>query len=96
MPCSQAEEEGEAMGVHCSRPHDGSDPGGIGCLRSSSLQSACEVQFWAQAPGCIVRNGIGVAPLWVELWRSVSAEQDRAGPRLRRAVDADRGEALRP
>lgn len=84
------------MGAHCSRPHDGSDPGGVGCLRPSGLQSACEVQVSAQAPGWIARNGIGVAPLWVELCRNGSAEQDRVGPCLRRAVDADRGQALRP
>ena len=47
------------MGVHCSRPHDGSDPGGVGCLRLSGLQSTCEVQVWAQAPGWIVRKGGG-------------------------------------
>jgi len=45
------------MDVHCSRPHAGSNPGGVGCLRLSGLQSACEVQVSAQATGWIVRKG---------------------------------------
>jgi hypothetical protein len=86
------------MDVHCSRPHAGSDPGGAGCLRSSSPWTRPQGFLgnpWGLT-GWIVRNGIGVAPLGVELCRNVSAEQDRAGPRLRRAVDADRGQVLRP
>ena len=57
-----------------SRPLAGSERGGLGCLRLSGLQSACEVQFSAQATGWIVRNGMGVAPLWAELCRNVSAQ----------------------
>ena len=55
----QEGEEGEAMGVHCRRPQAGSDPGGAGFLRSSGLQSACEVQVSAQATGWIVWKGDG-------------------------------------
>jgi hypothetical protein len=61
------------MGGHCSRPHDGSDPGGVGCLRLRQ-------DPWGLT-GWIVRNGIGVAPRWVELHRNVSAEQGRADMR---------------
>ena len=89
MPCSQAEEEGEAMGAI--------PVGSAVCVGVAFRQDPRG--FWGNPwglTGWIVRNGIGVAPLWVELCRNVSAEQDRAGPRLRHAVDADRGQALRP
>ena len=57
MPCSQAEEEGEAMGVHCSRPHDGSDPGGVGCLRLSGLQMRVKCKFGRKPRFSFIQSG---------------------------------------